>query len=197
MPSTTAAPGSRALRRICLFGFPLGFVLLLVHGIVSRKVVPALGLVPMAGSALLGALLVYREKKARPVQGVLAFVVFVADVALALMHLGMLIPTWVTMTRDRWYDRPLVILGTYGTLFLVLDLAIHVYFVFSYLLRWVLSLFRECPHCHSGPGRWGGHPAMAEYTPFTDADAVLYAESDAGAGESDAGAVEAVTTEQA
>jgi hypothetical protein len=44
-------------------------------------------------------------------------------------------------------------------------------------------------------GRWGGHPAMAQYAPFTDA--MLYTESDAGGGESDAEALEGVTTEQA
>lgn len=121
-PAVAPVAGSRALRRICLIAFPPSFVLFLAHGIVSSKVVPALGLVPLAGSALLGGLLVRRDKAGAPVAGLLALVVFVADVVLALMHLGMLIPTWITMTQDYWYARSLIVLGTYCTLFLLLEL---------------------------------------------------------------------------
>lgn len=111
------------LRRITIFSFPPAFIMLLIHGISSSKPFPALGLLPLAASAVIGSMLLYRERVVAglgsPVQPLSASNIFFADVLLALWHLGFLIPTWVSLPRQWGED---AVLGTYCSVFLMVNL---------------------------------------------------------------------------
>lgn len=127
MPPSAASPPTATtilLRKIAIYIFLPAFPLLLAHGIASGKALPALGLLPLAGSALLAALLLYRDRVAAigsPIQSLSAANVFFADALLALTQLGMLIGSWVILT-DTWRHNSELILGTYATVFMMVDL---------------------------------------------------------------------------
>ncbi|KAF2145100.1 uncharacterized protein K452DRAFT_284483 [Aplosporella prunicola CBS 121167] len=155
-PASSAKQTQRLLRRLPLFAFPPAFALLLAHGIVSRRVFPALGLAPLGYSALLSAVLLwcgltYSPALGSPTSSVgAALVVFILDAVLAGMNLAFLIVSWVDMPNDwRWGRKDLIVLGTYGTVFMILDCAIHVYFVVRYGLQVIYAQMPKCPHCHS------------------------------------------------
>lgn len=127
MPTTTSPPTSTMalLRRITIFTFLPAFPLLLAHGIASGKAFPALGLLPLAGSAILAALLVYRDRVAAigsPIQSLSPSNIFFADLLTGILLLAFLIGSWISLTNTRWYETPLIILGTYGTVFLMINL---------------------------------------------------------------------------
>ena len=136
MPSTTSEARSTTvlLRRFSILTFPPAFILLLAHGIASRDAFPALGLAPLGASTLLGALLLYRDQVAAigsPVQALSTTNVFFADVLLAAALLAMLIPSWIFLTRFWTYNNnSLVMLGTYGTVFMMTNLYVSETFKF-------------------------------------------------------------------
>lgn len=95
----------------------------IVHGIATTWAFPALGIVPLAGSAIMGLLLLYRDSVAAlgsPVQALSSANVFFADSTLAAFLLMFLIPTWVFL--DKPYERGMVVLGTYCSVFMMINL---------------------------------------------------------------------------
>ncbi|KUI58921.1 hypothetical protein VP1G_06184 [Cytospora mali] len=132
------------LRRITIFTFPASLLMLTIHGIGSRWAFPALGLLPHATSVVFGSLLLYREHVAAlgsPIQALSPSNIFFADVALAVWYLAFLIPTWVLLGAP--YDEGWIILGTYGSVFLMVNFAIHFYFAAAEALHIITA--REIP----------------------------------------------------
>ena len=129
MPSLTApeptATTAIMLRRLAIFQFPPAFILLFSHGITSGHAFPVLGIMPLAASAFLGLLLLYRDQVAAfgsALQALTPTNILVADVLLAVGQLGFLIPSWIILTNWRpWGGQSLIILGTYGTVFMMVD----------------------------------------------------------------------------
>lgn len=110
------------LRRITICTFPPAFIMLLIHGILSEEPFPALGLLPLAASFVVGCLLLFRERIAAfgsPIQALSASNVFFADVFLSVWYLGFLIPTWISLPRQY---RNNVVLGTYCSIFMMVNL---------------------------------------------------------------------------
>ncbi|KKY17253.1 hypothetical protein UCDDS831_g06421 [Diplodia seriata] len=136
MPPKGSSPSvlsASLLRRITIFTFLPAFPLLLAHGIASHKAFPALGLLPLAGSVVLGCFTLYRDRIAvsgSSIQQLSASNIFFADVLLAITLLSILVASWVTLTKESWRydDGSLVILGTYGTVFMLVNFIIHLYF---------------------------------------------------------------------
>lgn len=127
MPSTNKSSTNPAtlLRHVTIYSFLLAFPLLLAHGIASGRAVPALGLLPLAGSALLAALILYRDRVTTigsPIQSLSVSNIFFADFLLAALLLGILIGSWVDLTKEYWRETSLIILGTYGTVFMIANL---------------------------------------------------------------------------
>lgn len=123
-PSTVTAPISSValLRQLTILSFPPAFILLLIHGIAAEIAFPALGLLPLAASALLGALILHRDQFAAagsPIQSLSSHNVFIADVTSAVFLLAFLVPSWIMLTDA---PSPLIVLGTYGTVFMMLNL---------------------------------------------------------------------------
>lgn len=122
-PNDNTMSSTVFLRRITILSFLPAFLILLIHGVSSSWAFPALGILPLAVSAVLGALLLHRDRVAAlgsPVQALSPENILYADSALAVWYFAFLIPTWVFLGRP--WDRGLIILGTYGSVFLMVNL---------------------------------------------------------------------------
>jgi hypothetical protein len=112
---------AHALRAICLATFPPAFFILLIQGIASERVNPAIGILPLFFSAAFSALLLANEKRcgcqASGLTGTPVHLVF--DFALGIGLLVCTILAWVNMCNGRYITRSQVMWGTYGTNFLI------------------------------------------------------------------------------
>lgn len=118
-----SATTTATLRRLEIIAFPPAFILLLAHGIASEYAFPALGLLPLAASAFLGLFILYHGAVAvigSPIKALSDSNIFWADCLLAVFHFTFLIPSWICLT-EVWRE-PLIVLGTYGTVFMMFDL---------------------------------------------------------------------------
>jgi hypothetical protein len=125
MPQTSTPRSSNIhliLRQLSIIAFPPAFILLFAHGIASGNALPAIGIVPLAASAVLGLLLLYRDHVAAvgsSIQALTPSNIFALDVFLAVVFLFMLIPSWIFITWG--WNRSLIVLGTYGTVFMMVN----------------------------------------------------------------------------
>ncbi|GJN69683.1 hypothetical protein PLIIFM63780_000120 [Purpureocillium lilacinum] len=183
-PPNTTKPDSyivaRLLRYLSIATLPVGVALLLAHGVTAGRAVPALGLIPMAGSAVVAIVSLRRQKTLAvwsPVHRIAAQTILLADFILALSYLAVLIPSWITLSRRHWRDptnNSLVILGTYGTVVLLFNWIIHTFFTFAFLLHHLVISVQRWGQKHGGgfTAVWAGPMEQAEeYAPFTDAGA--------------------------
>ncbi|OJD39882.1 nucleosome binding protein [Diplodia corticola] len=174
-PSSPSKPGAVPLRRVTIFTFPPAFLLLLVHGIASNRPFPALGLLPLAGSAILGCLILYHDRvvgSGSSIQRPTTSNIFFADVLLAIMLLAILIASWVTLTKNLWrYDNgSLIILGTYCTVFLLVNFIIHAYFAGLQFLHMMTARSCNCAHCQSVTKSGPLMRMVSEYSPLNGDD---------------------------
>lgn len=112
-----------ALRAISLATFVPAFIILLIAGIGLEAANPAIGIIPLFFSSAFSALLLANEKKcgcqASGLTGTPVHLVF--DLALGLSLLMFTILGWLSMGSGR-ADRGFIVLGTYGTNFMVFNL---------------------------------------------------------------------------
>jgi hypothetical protein len=112
-----------ALRALSLATFPPAFLILLIQGMAAEKVNPAIGILPLFFSSAFSALLLANEKKcgcqASGLTGTPIHLVF--DLVLGIGLLMCLILDWVCLSNGRT-ERGLVMMGTYGTNFLICNL---------------------------------------------------------------------------
>lgn len=116
------------LRKFTILPFVPASILLDVHGVLSSFAFPALGMIPQAGSAALGLLLLYRDQVAAlgsPIRAFSSANIFCADLLLAVTFLAMLIPTFVLLGQPEHED--MIILGTYGSVFMIINLYVCCY----------------------------------------------------------------------
>jgi hypothetical protein len=119
------------LRAISLATFPPAFLILLIQGICTERVIPAIGILPLFCSSAFSALLLANEKKCGCQQSGLTGtpIHLVFDLMLAIGLLICLILSWIFMSN---FDDGLAVLwGTYGTNFLMCNL-----YVFSDSMPW-------------------------------------------------------------
>ncbi|KAL1650365.1 hypothetical protein SLS58_001182 [Diplodia intermedia] len=183
--SSPSVSSASLLRRITIFTFIPAFPLLLSHGIVSHKPFPALGLLPLAGSVVLGCFILYRDRIAVSGSSTQKLSVFFADVLLAIMLLAFLIVTWVTLTLKDWgCERSQIILATYGTVFMVVNCVIHLYFAGLHLLHKMATRSCNCAHCQSVTKSGRLMRMVSEYTLLSEDDPEeeedLYTDVEAG-----------------
>lgn len=119
----------RSLRLLPLFLCLPALGFLLPHGLITHSFLPAVGIVPLAISAV-SSVVFLAQKRGNETRrcdfGVLL------DFILAVSHIAVLIPTWILVSEQNcgWrrtyqYHRctpRLVMLGTYGTMFLMINL---------------------------------------------------------------------------
>ncbi|UNI13358.1 hypothetical protein JDV02_000108 [Purpureocillium takamizusanense] len=183
-PPNSTKPDSyivaRLLRYLSTATLPIGVALLVAHGVKTAHVVPALGLLPLTGSALLAIVSLRRQKTMAvwsPVHRIAAQTILIADFILGLLYLAVLIPSWITLSQRHWRDptnNSLVILGTYGTVLLLLNLVVHTFFTFAFFLHHMVIRVQRWGQERGGgfSAVWAGPMEQAEeYAPFTDAGA--------------------------
>ncbi|KAG9679334.1 hypothetical protein KCU99_g3088, partial [Aureobasidium melanogenum] len=135
------SPLDRILRTTTLIAFFPALGLLIPYGIVSTTTVPALGLIPAFFSAtfsLLSLKVNFRWSQ----------LVLYIDTSLAIFIFSILLPFWVLSAgRRRWEDGGgVVMLGTYGTVPLLMDFCIHAFFVLRHLFRmWIIPSITRVP----------------------------------------------------
>ncbi|KAF2848671.1 hypothetical protein T440DRAFT_470015 [Plenodomus tracheiphilus IPT5] len=142
-----------ALRSISLAIFPPAFLILLIQGIISENVNPAIGILPLFFSSAYAALLLANEKQCGCAASGLTGtpIHFVCDVLLGVGLLVCLILDWVFMGGHRCGEA--ILLGAYGTNFLICNFLIHCYFVLNQILDTLapgLNYPSSCPQCQSG-----------------------------------------------
>ncbi|OLN95752.1 hypothetical protein CCHL11_02718 [Colletotrichum chlorophyti] len=167
----TSPSNNIILRRLTLFPFPPAFILLLAHGLASEQAFPALGILPLAASAVLALFILNRDVVAAlgsPVQALSESNVFWADVLLAALHLGFLIPSWILLIQP--WRREQIVLGTYGTVFMMLDLGVHLWIALPQVIHLIASRNCSCPHCRSAAKTGYFSSNVSEYTPLSDGD---------------------------
>ncbi|KAF6811626.1 hypothetical protein CSOJ01_05610 [Colletotrichum sojae] len=157
------------LRKITIVFFPFAFTLLLIHGIITNCSFPALDILPLAGSALLSILILRRDLLAAlgsPIQALSESNIFAADIVLLVFDFIFLIISWATI-REPW-DRGQIVLGTYGTVPLMVDFGIHAYLSVSQLGHMFVRRSCDCPHCRDG-AKSHFSSRVSEYTPLSEA----------------------------
>lgn len=121
-------------RRVRLLAVWLWFpalAILLPHGILTKQFLPAIGTLPVTLSAMAAIvnLLPSRQKHGKDSRG-WSFILL-SDLFLALSHISILIPTWITISeyhcnRGSWSPfrctPRMVMLGTTGSMFLIINL---------------------------------------------------------------------------
>ncbi|KAG9947002.1 hypothetical protein KCU85_g6131, partial [Aureobasidium melanogenum] len=140
------SPLDRILRTTTLISFFPALGLLIPYGIVSNTVFPALGLVPAFFSAILGLLSLMGNFR-------WSQLALYMDMFLAISILSILLPFWVLNAGSRqwWNSAGVVMLGTYGTVPLLMNFWIHAFFVVRHLFRMceTFTLTRTCPNCRT------------------------------------------------
>lgn len=112
---------AHALRAISLATFPPAFFILLIQGIISEQVNPAIGILPLFFSSAYAALLLANEKQCGCQAGGLTGTPFhfILDFLIGTGLLTCLILAWIFIGYDGMRG---VVLGTYGTNFLICNL---------------------------------------------------------------------------
>lgn len=106
---------------------------------------------------MLGGLLLHRDRVSSlgtPIQALTPGNIFYADTALSVCYLLFHIPTWVFLARPS--EEEMIILGTYGSVFLMINFGIHFYFAAAEALHIVTT--RQTPF----------QSLAAEYTPLNE-----------------------------
>ncbi|KAF2259478.1 hypothetical protein CC78DRAFT_66489 [Lojkania enalia] len=147
---------SHTLRAIPLAIFAPAFLMLLIQGIASSRVNPAIGIIPLFFSAAYSAALLANEKKCGCQSSGLSGTPLhlVCDFALGVGTLVCLILTWIFLPHHTWeISGGLVMLGTYASNFLIINFLIHLFFTAKQLWEFITPgehYVSSCPYCRHG-----------------------------------------------
>ncbi|KAF2680856.1 hypothetical protein K458DRAFT_372916 [Lentithecium fluviatile CBS 122367] len=149
MRSKSPTPSlSHTLRVLALLSFLPSFPILLVTGILTSRYNPTVAIIPLSFSFAYSARLLANERKcgcnAAGLAGTLLHLL--CDFILAVGLFVCLILAWTLFPGGSWeyqYMNPtvnkLVMLGTYGTFFVIGNMSIHSYFVATQVFYFFLS----------------------------------------------------------
>ncbi|KAI7542315.1 hypothetical protein KC331_g8050 [Hortaea werneckii] len=156
---TNALPGppTRTLRSILPVVWPIGFALLLAHGATQAVLLPVLGIIPMTLSSLAGLI------HLRGILDDFRLTMLFLDFFCAAFLFALLMPSWLVIARDYgyYYGAGTIMLATYGTVPLMVQLTIHLRFLLDRSSWQNLFPASTCPYCHhhlpttSTPRRFG------------------------------------------
>ncbi|KAI6867868.1 hypothetical protein KC343_g14706 [Hortaea werneckii] len=143
--NTLPRPPTRTLRSILPIVWPIGFALLLAHGATQAVLLPVLGIIPMTFSSLTG--LIHLRGKLDGFR----LTTLLLDFFCAAFLFALLMPSWLVIARDYGYryGAGTIMLATYGTVPLMVQLTIHLRFLLDRSTwRNLLPAASTCPHCH-------------------------------------------------
>ncbi|KAH6629148.1 hypothetical protein C7974DRAFT_182051 [Boeremia exigua] len=157
-----------ALRALSLATFAPAFTILLISGIMLEQVNPAIGILPLFFSAAFAALLLANERRCGCQASGLAGTPlhFIADFVLGVGLAVCLVLAWVFVGSRRRHG---IVLAVYGTNFLICNLLIHGYFVWTFLRDAVQggqTYPASCPQCQGGSFSFtvGGYRIGRDYS---------------------------------
>ena len=119
---TFTKSSAHTLRTIAVLTFIPGFLMLAIQGLKTHQKFPAVGIVPLFFSTAFSALLLAKQKRCgcQP-SGLIGALIFVCEVILGAGLLVVLIWWWVVVPW-KWVRREMIMLGSYGTNFLIVNL---------------------------------------------------------------------------
>ncbi|CAD0081977.1 unnamed protein product [Aureobasidium vineae] len=138
----------RILRNTTIITFLLALALLIPYSLVSYYCVLAIGLVPAFFSAVLSLVSLNASFRQR-------WMFVYIDAFLAVFLFSILVPFWVLTAHEGWSTPSgVVMLGTYGSVPLMMDFCIHGFFVLRYVfgICRTFSFTRTCRNCHTHIG---------------------------------------------
>ena len=166
-PSLTLQP----LRTLTIVSFAPGVTLTLIYSIVTHSAFPAISVIPLFGSAILGLALLHPNTISYGGSAISfsPINVLTLDFSIAVLNLIFLIYAWITVPGRRGGQ---VMLGTYSTVPQMLNFGIHVYFVLRDVERMVRHTW-DCAECRHGTHRHGsareGYASLVEdVAPYQD-----------------------------
>ena len=111
-------PPTRTLRSILPIVWPIGFGLLLAHGVTQAVLLPVLGIIPMTLSSLTGLI------HLRGILDDFRLTTLFLDFFCAAFLFALLMPSWLVIARDYgyYYGAGTIMLATYGTVPLMVQL---------------------------------------------------------------------------
>ncbi|ORY05373.1 hypothetical protein BCR34DRAFT_571989 [Clohesyomyces aquaticus] len=180
---------NHSLRAISVLTFPPGFLFLLIQGIASGHVNPAISIIPLFFSSAFSAVLLHHERACGcQSAGLMGTPIhLVVDLLLGIGLFVCLILTWVFLPSR--YDGGMVMLGTYCTNFVIVNFLVHFYFTAQQLYDAVMpgaDYARSCPHCQYGPFVSSGGGGMRKgYAPLLDGEARPMDEEPTGNGQAE------------
>ncbi|KAI6870413.1 hypothetical protein KC338_g3074 [Hortaea werneckii] len=144
--NTLPRPPTRTLRSILPIVWPIGFALLFAHGTTQAILLPVLGIIPMTLSSLTGLIHVRGKLDA------FRLTTLLLDFFCAAFLFALLMPSWLVIARDYGYryGAGTIMLATYGTVPLMVQLTIHLRFLLDRSTwRNLFPAASTCPHCHN------------------------------------------------
>lgn len=166
-PSLTLQP----LRTLTIVSFAPGVTLTLIYSIVTHSAFPAVSVIPLFGSAILGLALLHPNTISYGGSAISfsPINVLALDFSIAVLNLIFLIYAWITVPGRRGGQ---VMLGTYSTVPQMLNFGIHVYFVLRDVERMIRHTW-DCAECRHGTHRHGsareGYASLEEdVAPYQD-----------------------------
>ena len=139
--------GDRALRLASIFAWIPAFALLLPHRINTGRVLPVLGIAPITFSAVTGIFHVAGRAKSRTAYRLM-------DLFCASFLISVLIPSFVALAEynnyGRWCMAGIIMLGSYGTVPLMMSLYVLVQTTRALLVS--LTIIKHYTHMVRGQG---------------------------------------------
>ncbi|KAF1998557.1 hypothetical protein P154DRAFT_439078 [Amniculicola lignicola CBS 123094] len=163
------------LRAVSVITFPPAFFFLLIQGIASRRVNPAISLLPLFFSSFYSLFLLANERQCGcQASGLTGTPIhLVCDLLLGIGLLVCLILTWVFLPQH--WDGPVIMLGTYCTNFIIVNFLVHLHFTLRTLYEAMApgqNYPSSCPRCQNGgPFFMAIQKGLKSgYTPLLDRD---------------------------
>ncbi|KAF2162725.1 hypothetical protein M409DRAFT_26962 [Zasmidium cellare ATCC 36951] len=141
MESNNTNDVNRFLRMITIACWVPAFPFLLAHGIVTNLICPVLGIVPMTFSAITALVHLAGGAKHRIPN-------IVVDLFCATFLIAVLIPGWILLRGDWRSNTGEVMVGTYGTVPMMINFVLHTWFVLREIELRNPFVWSRCPHCH-------------------------------------------------
>ncbi|KAK3721583.1 hypothetical protein LTR37_003139 [Vermiconidia calcicola] len=156
------APSDRALRLATIFAWVPAVAFLIPYGALTGNWFPTVALVPMTVSLCYGLIVTFDSKHIKlnhdniHVRGRAYEISWLVDTICALLLFAFLIPGWINLDNERswWSTGRITVVGTYGTVPLMVNCAIHAFFAlrgFGGLRKCFHDMFSSpsCVHCQN------------------------------------------------
>ena len=151
----TLEPVPRLLRKVTLYAFPASALLFIFTSFACYSFLPLLSLGVVALSSALALFVLHHDKSEPPSSSNNpstrhSYKIARKDCLLAIAHFISLLITYVRMWNG-WHDDVELIISTYTSAFIIVDMAIHIYFCAHTFQKFVFAKVCSCDDCQGPP----------------------------------------------